>query len=66
MKLKLEKQKITKLSKDELHTVKGGGNFWSDKRTGNCRYSDNNPDSQQTCENTFVTISCISQPYKKN
>lgn len=64
MKLKLEKQKITKLSKDELQNVKGGGNLWSDLRTGNCNYSTNNPDSQMTCEGTHITISCISQPYK--
>lgn len=66
MKLKLEKQKITKLSKDELQTVKGGGNFWSDLRTGNCGYSTDNPDQQQTCDGTFVTLSCIAQPYKTN
>lgn len=40
MKLKLKKEEITKLSSQEMKDVNGGGQGWSNFRTGNCKYSD--------------------------
>lgn len=39
MKLKLEKQNVTTLSSKDMGNINGGGEKWSDFRTGNCNYS---------------------------
>ncbi len=42
MKLKLEKQKVTTLSSDDMSSVNGGGEARSDRKLGDCRYSRRN------------------------
>jgi hypothetical protein len=39
MKLKLNKQNVTALSSKDMSNVNGGGQGWSNFRSGNCRYS---------------------------
>lgn len=42
MKLTLDKQKVTKLSANDMNSINGGGEKWSDFWSGNCKYSTDN------------------------
>lgn len=43
MNLNLDKQKVTKLSSEEMDNVNGGGRNRSRRLDGDCRYSRNHP-----------------------
>ncbi len=68
MKLKLNKQTITELSSKEMENIEGGKGWWSDFRTGNCKYSqtEQHADNYLVCtpnsDGTYatVTISCVN------
>lgn len=60
VKLNLKKQAITELSSKEMENIEGGKGWWSDYRTGNCNYSESNPDN--AC--VWLYDSGTGQPYQ--
>lgn len=56
--LKLEKQSITMLSKQEMTTLKGGGENRSDRRTGDCAFSRRNGVTTATIDGETVNTGC--------
>lgn len=66
MKLKLNKQNITTLSLKDMSNVNGGGEKWSDFRTGNCNYSrqEGNQDTWLGCDNQDVVVGCLPKTVK--
>ena len=65
MKLELKKQKVTKLSSNDMSNINGGGEKWSDFWSGNCKYSNNNAQPVElydpaTNDCITYTTSCVA------
>ncbi|MGD1847822.1 MAG: hypothetical protein ACFB10_20710 [Salibacteraceae bacterium] len=58
MQLKLEKQSITSLNKQEMATIHGGGEKRSDRRTGDCAFSRRHGVTTATINGETVATGC--------
>ncbi len=68
-KLSLNKQAITELSSKEMENIEGGKGWWSDFRTGNCKYSQTEEYAETVCIQVTsnnvtsyhtMTVSCVN------
>jgi hypothetical protein len=58
MKLKLEKQKITRLSSEDMDSINGGGRKRSNRNNGGCNYSRNHAVQAQDIKKDWYIVSC--------